>query len=396
MMTDLKMAQVQTILIVILSCALVTKGFGPDSRPTISKSKSISSLLNADEVAQTIRSGRVYQKKNFISEEQIKFLLKDISDLDESGGFERSGLSNTGKGSEQNFGQADRAVCPVPWWKSLLEGDKICEFNPVGRDLVELRLFLSKALDRPSMADPSLAHECYYSVSSKGSSLARHMDERHEELKGAKGWLLPSRRSVSWLIYMSDEDWSIEENGGALRSFPQTNLHKIHEPTHDGNIQIGWLRDELGSSPVYLDSWLSISGITNDGEYHQALYTIDVSDKKRILTRPWLPELVQGISLQEFIATLSKKDATMPELTLFLNKSDARRFFLLEDRSAWDEGNLPAGSYQTDTCPYRGSLVVFDSVLLPHQVEKVTQGKRIALAGWFHEKTQSIPGFDMV
>jgi Rps23 Pro-64 3,4-dihydroxylase Tpa1-like proline 4-hydroxylase len=32
-----------------------------------------------------------------------------------------------------------------------------------------------------------------------------------------------------------------------------------------------------------------------------------------------------------------------------------------------------------------GSLVLFDSVSLPHEVLSTLQGERLAIAGWFHE-----------
>ena len=37
------------------------------------------------------------------------------------------------------------------------------------------------------------------------------MDERHEELKGARGWTTRNRRSVSWLLYLSDDGWDDEK-----------------------------------------------------------------------------------------------------------------------------------------------------------------------------------------
>ena len=54
---------------------------------------------------------------------------------------------------------------------------------------------LSRELQRPL-----LCAEQYYSLHRAGAALRRHMDERHEELKGARGWTAPSRRSVSWLV----------------------------------------------------------------------------------------------------------------------------------------------------------------------------------------------------
>ena len=43
-----------------------------------------------------------------------------------------------------------------------------------------------------------------------GAKLGRHLDEHHEETKGAQGWLPPTRRSVTWLVYLND-DWDAGE-----------------------------------------------------------------------------------------------------------------------------------------------------------------------------------------
>lgn len=44
-----------------------------------------------------------------------------------------------------------------------------------------------------------------------------------------------------------------------------------------------------------------------------------------------------------------------------------------------------------DIIPKQGSLVMFDSVTLPHEVLIVENNTRSALAGLFHEKTQGFP-----
>ena len=38
-----------------------------------------------------------------------------------------------------------------------------------------------------------------YNWYEQGARLGRHLDEHHEETKGTKGWIYPSRRSVRWL-----------------------------------------------------------------------------------------------------------------------------------------------------------------------------------------------------
>lgn len=366
---------------------------------------SCSQLLDIPKLKQAIASGRVYQHINFLTEDEVNLLWDEIHELEQSGAFTRSGLSNLAQGSNQQFGEKDRSLCPVPWWQETLAGKKVTEskqegIQSIATRLQDLRLHLAGILERPTMTDASLAHECYYSVSKVGSYLPRHMDERHEELKGAKGWLLSSRRSLSWLIYLSEpEEWTLEDNGGALRTFPPKNIDlskKRGQLTHDdGNLQIGWLlhNEERYAQPVYLNSWYPVSVRSGEPpEPHCVLYTRSKTHGQTILTQPWETENIQGISVLEFLSSWAQWRAKdNKEQGLFLRHEDAQRFSLLEDRAAWDYGADPDGSIVEDIAPLRGSLVVFDSVTLPHQVETIKSGRRVALAGWFHEETQSFP-----
>jgi hypothetical protein len=356
--------------------------------------------LDVDRLRQTIASGRVYQQQDFLSPLQIVESLQEIRGLEESGAFERSGLSNTVKGQgRQNFGSTDRRTCAAPWWKDAIAGDydKVSVNNTVALQLQQLRTVLANVLDRPTLKDNTLAHECYFSTASTGSFLSRHMDERHEELKGAKGWLLPSRRSLSWLVYLSDPGWDLAEHGGALRSFPQktTIFNPSSGSQHDGHLQVGWLvRLSNGSSqPVYMDSWYQPPRARNF-EPHCVLYCVDNDKKDRgrvLLTNPWLTDALQGMSVGDFVGNWVSRDAVAASPTLFLRTEDARQFALIEDRAAWDEGQDPRGSVVEDISPVRGSLVIFDSVSVPHQVEAIRKGRRVAMAGWFHEETQRFP-----
>mgnify|MGYP005846509689 CR=1 FL=1 len=401
--------------VVTASYALIHQAQASPRTPPNGNNKDVycSNILDVAKLKQTIQSGRVYQHPNFLSEEEVQLLWKEIIDLESSGAFTRSGLSNLARGAQQQFGNKDRSLCPVPWWQETLEGKPVTNTQQEGMQalatrLQDLRLALSDILDRPTMTDASLAHECYYSMSTVGSHLPRHMDERHEELKGAKGWLLPSRRSLSWLVYLSEpEDWSLETNGGALRTFPPKNIgNNALSLTHDeGNLQIGWLlgdstgkEDEMSSAkaarPVYLDSWHPVVAQPNTPpEPHCVLYTREgLGKEKRILTLPWITEDIQGISIPEFLMRWAQRQSSGDiSEGLFLRPQDAQQFALLEDRTAWDNGKIPEGSTVEDIAPLRGSLVVFDSVTLPHQVETIQQGRRVALAGWFHEETQPFP-----
>lgn len=383
------------LLIVFFRVALALQ-----SSSTASSAKSTSlPLLDVDRLRRTIARGRVYQHENFLVDEEVQIVLKEVKEMESKNKFQRKGLSNTVLGQNQTFdAKLDRSICPVPWFQDALEGK---DTRVIPDRLRQLQLFLSQILDRPTMASTTSGHECYYSKSEVGSRLPRHMDERHEETKGAKGWLAPTRRSLSWLIYLSTpSDWTLEENGGALRTYPQK-LVEYAPSTHDGNLQVGWLVGDGKTIPtsqaVYLDSWHPVIGVVAEGivpEPHCVLYKVNEDGEKQVLTQPWLTEQLQGLAQMDFMKLCAEHDASdiLNEAPLlFLKSAYAKAFSPLEDRAAWDAGQDPSGSETEDIVPLRGSLVVFDSVQLPHQVEIIGSGTRMALAGWFHENTQEFP-----
>lgn len=383
--------------------------------------------LDIAKLRRDIAAGRVHQLLDFLSEGEVSALLEQAGKLREGGAFAASGLSNTNRGKDQNFGEADRTVCPLPWWKDSIignheaagdvnggqsmEGDEGGSESAaaqsrivVSQKLQDLRALLSKELNRPTMANSdaeTMAHECYFSRSTEGSTLARHMDERHEETKGSRGWLLPSRRSVSWLIYLSEPDWDLARNGGALRSFPQravkTNLAEVEVGSHSGNLQVGWLvveKEGLSESiPVFLDSWHKVVTESGETEPHCILYVVsDQTNELEYITQPWLSERLQGMSISDFLKIIAETESRLYSQTnLFVDENLARDFRLLEDRTLWEAGEKPSGSEVVDIPPLRGSLVMFDSVSTPHEVGLVKEGTRTALAGWFHEATQTFP-----
>lgn len=384
-------------------------------------------LLDVEQMKRKVLSGKVYQQENFLNENEIRVLLQDVDGLIQENKMIPSGLSNTNKGKEQNFGRSDRTTCPVPWWIDSLSGrrlsfeprsqeegsllldherDSLKEvLNSLSQKIQQVRQEVALHLNRPTMSDASLAHECYYSRSTQGALLKRHMDERHEETKGPRGWMLPSRRSISWLIYLSDFDIQ----GGELRSFVQggytwdPNGGGIEIASNRGNLQVGWLdvteeEEEGGSSsslavvlPVYLDSWYRPPPSSKreiDVEPFCILYTIQ-DGKQVFLTKPWINTMVM-----EPFADFIKRHAasTVAEGSgSFTSSFHAKHFKLLEDRELWEKDRIPSGSTIEDIQPKRGSLVMFDSVVVPHEVLVVKGGVRTALAGWFHEQTQPIP-----
>lgn len=380
-------------------------------------------LLDVSRFQNTIASGRVYQHFNFLTEEQVQYLLDDIDRLKQENIMVPSGLSNTNRGKNQNFNERDRTTAPAPWWADSLRSANTSSDDysfsdhyddmlaSISNKIQSLRGEISSTLHRPTMMENTHGHECYYSQSRSGASLARHLDERHEETKGPRGWMLPSRRSISWLIYLSDDmEWDVTLNGGALRSFPQkgfvdqAKVGEIESGCHNGNLQVGWIHSQKEAGitmPVFLDSWFQpqIEGAEAMGP-RCILYTIQPKGKKgegdaiQYITYPWDNDVV-SLTTSEFLKMQAMEDSKMADNgqhpALFQTIEFSKGFQLIEDRERWEQGKTPEGSFKEDIAPQRGSLVMFDSVTLPHEVMPVKVGTRAALAGWFHEETQPFP-----
>lgn len=211
------------------------------SQPNEKIVTSISSPANINYTClkDIIHSGKVFVINDFIDDTIKKGLVSDIINLVDTEQFAPSGLSNRAKGVQQGFSKKDRSVSPVTF-DSVNNSQSLLL---VGEYIDQLRLKLALVMNRPTMADITLGHESYFSRSLPGASLNRHLDERHEETKGRKGWTTPSRRSISWLLYLCEEDWDVDINGGGLLTFPQGrkyNPGKTGASGEDyGNLQVG-------------------------------------------------------------------------------------------------------------------------------------------------------------
>ena len=146
---------------------------------------------------EAVARGAVYEARSWLSADLTSRLRADGASLLADGAFRSSGLSNTARGEQgdQGFGENDRSVLAIT---PELGGD-VSARAELQLLIDQLRLELSTELQRPGL----VCAEQYYSVSGAGASLPLHMDERHEEAKGARGWAGTYRRSLSWLVYLS-------------------------------------------------------------------------------------------------------------------------------------------------------------------------------------------------
>ena len=413
---------------------------------------------------------------NFITSSDIAALQEDIAQLKNSLKFQPSGLSNRVPGDQNIFGASDRLTCTIT--SDLIEGND--QYSYI-RSAVEDKLkLLKRDLEislSPSHANSSIngdelieiemgleleLAEMYYSISPKSSHLPRHNDERHEDTKGDKGWMYDTRRSISWLIYLNGEDWesgapivksdgaNCEENsysgsGGELRAYCRNCRSSLQCGSHDGNIQIGWLRlpdlrakenenvDDIHGKaefePIFLDSWVKaptpIDELEPDEDYDgdefeglkwrsmSALYRVKDQSYEKLNSKPeskpdpqnhdcedYYQHYQQRNSQREYLSKAFGPDCPSWPSEINLEPSEFMKVLAsqlsneeLRSRFIGTEAIHDPDIKVVDVVPRGGTLVLFDSVVVPHEVLEVMSGERLAIAGWLHELQQPFPNW---
>lgn len=334
-----------------------------------------SNLLTPTDVHK-IAHGGVAVVENFLPPELVKSLRVDARSLFESGNFQPDGLTNTALSkSQQGFtSKADRQTFRggADWTSDV--GDLSARMDFRNR-MAKVKEQLAMDLGRPTLKkEGEMRHEMTYNWYESGAKLGRHLDEHHEETKGVKGWLLPTRRSVTWLVYLN-EGWE-ESDGGTLRCYPRKKLSSEQVGCHEGNLQVGWLDED---QPIFLDCFRS-SGMS-------ALYRL-ANGERQVLTKKDFNVPSQPIEFANFLPSQYKdrfeqiSTARLDPRFAAINGKDkpAAQASLMPDREE---------DYFFDILPQAGTLVVFDSVSLPHLVREVTgKRQRIAATGWFHEDSE--------
>lgn len=343
----------------------------------------------------TIQEGKIAVLPNFLPASEIQPLRADAQSLWDDGQFSTDALA--GYGTQGKFDRTkDRAVLRLPRWKSEHLGN-YANRQRFGNFMAAIRAELAYNLDRPNLAKGAAttmygkgSTEISYTRFGSGAFLKRHVDEHHEELKGVDGWSKPTRRSVSWLIYLNDVDWDGKKNGGQLRCFERKARPDGRiGATTNGDIQIGWLAATIldpKERPVYLDAKKHDHGDC-------AMYILD-GNTKTYISKAFQTNPIMYIAGSELLV---KK-------TLFANRKDlADRFHLIEppkskigDLLKGDKAYMGSGENAAfdeeleDVDPRGGTLVLFDSVSLPHEVLATKDKERWACSGWFHEDQQLI------
>jgi hypothetical protein len=344
-----------------------------------------------------VRSGRIAVLPNWLPEADVADLRADAMSLHREGKFSADALAAYGAEKTTKFDASkDRTVLRLGQWKD----PGLANFGlrqRFGERMASLRTSLAKGLDRPGL-DQGVATTDYgagsteisYTRYGPGAFLKRHIDEHHEELKGKNGWAKPTRRSVSWLIYLNS-DWDVNEHGGELRCFQRKARCPATEVVgarSNGDLQIGWLRATASDSverPVFLDSRRHSSA-------HQkgncAMYVCGADGASAYVTEDFFASPVLFLAGDFFGQQLLKADPGLASRFHYLEPVKSPVSALVGTRKATI--NTPPGLDEEalNIAPNGGTLVLFDSVTLPHEVLATRGRERWAASGWFHEDQQ--------
>jgi hypothetical protein len=320
-------------------------------------------------VYSTIEDGKIAVLPNFLSESDILPLRTDAQNLWSDNKFSTDALASYGTTGKFDPSK-DRAVLRLPQWKSENSGNYALR-QRFGNLMASVRSELAYNLNRPNLdrgASTSMygygSTEISYTRFGPGAFLKRHVDEHHEELKGVDGWSKPTRRSISWLIYLNDPDWDGRNDGGKLRCFERKNrLVGRIGATEIGDLQIGWLRATVldpHERPVYLDAKKHDHGecsmyILNDLDTSRT-YITKVFETNPIMYMAGSEQLVKKLLFTD------RKD--LADRFQLIEPPKSKLADILKGDSAYAGFGEDAGFDEEleDVDPRGGTLVLFDSV----------------------------------
>jgi hypothetical protein len=238
-------------------------------------------------------------------------------------------------------------------------------------------------------------------------------------------------------VYLNQR-W-MDSEGGALRCYPHRTASSFPVGSHDGNLQVGWL---YGSRPVFRSDEALYCCADAEHEYTELATLHEPGQRtKKSVAAPVVPVVLAVLALSFTSATTMAGSSSMasaglsaislvwlaavasrllgaPSPTMNAD-SPSPRFKLKCPKGAFEQistneedqrvsrdslspttntmstdgeagrtGEAPA-AFHVDVLPVAGTLVLFDSVCVPHLVRDVSADRqRIAATGWFHEDSQ--------
>jgi hypothetical protein len=297
---------------------------------------------------------------NFLPQEEIIKLRNDATNLHQETQFSTDALASYGSSGKFDPSK-DRAVLKLQQWKDQGIGDWTIR-ERFGNRMKNLREDLAYNLDRPDMLQGDSVNkygagstEISYTRFGPGAFLKRHVDEHHEELKGKAGWSKPTRRSMTWLIYLND-DWDANRHGGCLRCFERRTLPVSKTGARgSGDLQVGWLKANSAGGreqPVFMDAQHSGTDGANSG-----LCALYIDDPNAVGRREYISK-----SFHSHPTLYIGGSELLVQNTLMNNKDLAQRFRLIEQpKSAVTDFLQSQDSVEErilDVEPLGGTLVV--------------------------------------
>ena len=158
---------------------------------------------------RSVARGRVAVVDDFLARDVVAALRGDAEELWDAGLY--SAPTRDTKLKRRN----ERFVLRGSVWRDFGVGRGSAR-SRVAATMDKVRDACAARLGRADLQrTPPARHELSYTRFAPGASLARHVDEHHEETKGTEGWRAPTRRSVTWLVYLNERDVA----GGRLRAY---------------------------------------------------------------------------------------------------------------------------------------------------------------------------------
>lgn len=327
-----------------------------NSLPRVDSQWCDNDIVLPSSVYSTIRNGKVAVLSNFIPESEISKLRAEADDL-----------------FNDDSAHAENGIIRPHEWNSEKAGNFRYR-KRIENVVMSIRKALALHLNMPGLETKIAIDNSEFTIIryKPGDSLGRHVDDHHEEKKGAGGWLNSTRRSIGWFIYINDSEWDIEKDGGALRCFERRNaIQGRIGAAPNGDVQIGW----LGASPVDQFDRPVYMEVDVDGGCR--MYVCDGETKAHISrTFQSHPLLYSGFETPD----LAK------ETLLVDDRSLSERFRLIEPLGSTPPPNLIFPDEEIlDVAPSGGTFVLFDAIAVPHEVLYVKK-VRTGYHGFFHEE----------
>ena len=158
---------------------------------------------------RSVARGNVAVVDDFLARDVVAALRSDAEELWDAGLY--SAPTRDTKLKRKN----ERFVLRGSVWRDFGIGRGTAR-SRVAATMDKVRDACAARLGRSDLTrTPQSQNEFSYTRFAPGASLARHVDEHHEETKGTEGWRAPTRRSVTWLVYLNEKDVA----GGRLRAY---------------------------------------------------------------------------------------------------------------------------------------------------------------------------------